>query len=79
MRTLQDTGLGTQCRTVLIACELARYDIDKAALSVTRFPEEGSHVEVRSAYTFFSCGLHKVAHHILGIVFAVRTSILHST
>ena len=33
VRTLQDTGLGARCHTVLIACELARYNIDIAALS----------------------------------------------
>ena len=38
MRTLQDTGLGARRRTVLIACELVRYNIDIAALSETRLP-----------------------------------------
>ena len=33
VRTLQDTGLGARRRTALIACELARYNIDIAALS----------------------------------------------
>ena len=36
VRTLQDTGLGARRRTALIACELARYNIEIAALSETR-------------------------------------------
>ena len=46
VRTLQDTGLGARRRTAIIACELARYNIDIAALSETRFPNEGSLVEM---------------------------------
>ena len=38
VRTLQDTGLGARRRTGLIACELARYNIDIAAISETNFP-----------------------------------------
>ena len=52
-RTLQDNGLGTRRRTTLIACELARYNIDIAALSDTRLPDEGSIVEMGTCYTFF--------------------------
>ena len=44
VRTLQDTGLGARRCTALIACELARYNIDIAALSETIHPDEGSHV-----------------------------------
>ena len=35
VRTLLDTGLGARCRTALFAGELARYNIDIAALSET--------------------------------------------
>ena len=52
MCTLQYTGLGARLRTVLIACELARYNIDIAALSETRLPDEGSLVEIGTGYTF---------------------------
>ena len=52
VRTLQDTGLGARRRTALIACELARYNIDIAALSETRLPDEGSLVETGTGYTF---------------------------
>ena len=53
VRTLQDNGLGARRRTALIACELARYNIDIAALSETRLPDEGSLVETGTGYTFF--------------------------
>ena len=52
VRTLHDTGLGARCRTALIACELARYSIDIAALSGTSLPKEASLVEIGTGYTF---------------------------
>ena len=51
--TLQDTGLGARRRTALIACELARYNIDIAALSEAILPDEGYFVEMGTGYTFF--------------------------
>ena len=78
VRTLQDTGLGAQCRNAPIACELARYNIDIAPLSETRLPVEGSLVEVGTGYTFFCSGLPNVASRIHGIGFAFRTSLLQS-
>ena len=78
LRTLQDTGLGARRRTALIACELARYYIDIAALCETRFPDEGYLVEMGTGYTFFLSGLPTVAHHIHGVGFAVRTVLLQS-
>ena len=59
--TLQDTWLGARRPTALIACELARYNIDIAALSETRLREEGSLVEIGTGYTFSWSGLPKVA------------------
>ena len=53
VRTVQDTGLGARRCTTLIACELARYNIDIAALRETRLPDEGSLVEMGTGYTFF--------------------------
>ena len=79
MRTLQDTWLGALCHTTLVACELARYDIDIAAFSETRLPDEGSLVEIGTGYTFFWSGLPKVARHIHGVGFAVRNALLQST
>ena len=61
VRTLQDTGLGARHHTALIACELARYNIDIAALNETRLPDEGSLVEMGTGYTFFLSGLPTVA------------------
>ena len=79
MRTLQDTGLRSRRRTALFACELARYNIDIAALSETRLPDEGSLVEMGTGYTFLWCGLPTAARRIHGVGFAVRTALLKST
>ena len=79
VRTLQDTGLGARRCTTLIACELARYNIDIAALSETRLPDEGSLVEMGTGYKFFWSGLPTVARRIHGIGFADRTALLQST
>ena len=78
VRTVQDTGLGARRRTALIACELARYNIDKAALSETRLPDEGSLVEIGTGYTSFWSGQPKVAHRIHGVGLAARTALLQS-
>ncbi|VDL86527.1 unnamed protein product [Schistocephalus solidus] len=40
-------------RTALVALELARYKVDIAALSKTRFSEQGQLEEVGAGYTFF--------------------------
>ena len=64
---------------MLIACELARYNSDIAALSETRLPDEGSLVEMGTGHTFFWSGLPTVARHIHGVGFAVRTALLWST
>ena len=79
MRTLQDTGLEARRRTELIACEPARYNIDIAALSETRLPDEGSLVEIWIGCTFFWCGLAKVACRIHGAGLAATTALLQST
>ena len=79
VRTLQDTRLGARRCTALIACELARYNIDIAALSETRLSDEGSLVEMGTGYTFFWSGLSTVARHIHGVGFAVRTALMQRT
>ena len=76
MCTLQDTWLGARRRTALIACELARYNIDIAALSETRLPNERSFVEMGTGCTFIWSGLPKDARHNHGFGFAVRTALL---
>ena len=52
VRTLQESWLGARRRTALITYELARYNIDIAALNETRLPYEGSLVEVGTGNTF---------------------------
>ena len=79
VRTLRDTGLGARRRTALIACELATYNIDIAALSETRLPDEGSLVEMGTGYTFSWSGLTTFGHRIHVVGLAVRTALLQST
>ena len=79
MLTLQDTGLGARCRTAPIACELARYNIDIAALSETILPNEGSIVEMGTGYIFVWSGLPTVARRIHCVGFAVSTALLQSS
>ena len=43
---LQDTGQGARRLSALIVCVLARYNIDIAAHSETRLPDEGSIVKI---------------------------------
>ena len=79
VRTLRDTGLGARRRTAFIASELARCNIDIAALSETRLPDAVSLVEMGTGYTFSWSGLPTVARRIHGVGFAVRTALLQST
>ena len=78
VRTLQDNGLGARRRSAPISCELARYNIDIAALSETRLPEEGSLVEMGTGYISFWSGLPTIARRIHGIGFAVWNALLQS-
>ena len=79
VRTLRDTRLGARRRTALIACELARYNIDIAALSETILPCDYSLVEMGTGYGSFRSGLPIVARRINVVGFAVRTALLQST
>ena len=79
VHTLQDTGLGARRHTALIACEHARYNYDIAALNETRLPDEGSLVEMGTGYTSLWNDQPKVARHIHGVGFAVRTALFQST
>jgi len=63
-------------RTALVAAELSRYDVDIAALSETRFANEGSLTKVGGGYTFFLKGLPHDASRIHGVGFAIRTSLI---
>ena len=79
VRTPQDTGLGARRRTALIACELARYNIDIAALSETRLPDEGTLVEMGTGYTYFWSGLPTVDRRIHDVGISARTALFQST
>ena len=80
IRTLQDPstndGNRPPRRTAIVANELRRYDIDIAALSETRLPDEDSITEVGEGYTFFWKGLPKESPRIHGVGFAIKTSLL---
>ena len=65
-----------QRRTALIGKELARYDIDVAALSETRLAGEGELCEKGSGYTFFWSGRSSEERREAGVGFAVRTSLV---
>ena len=59
-------------RRALVAKELGRYNIDIAALSETRFEEEGQLREVGSRYTFFGSGRTKEERWESGVGFALN-------
>nr|VZI24187.1 unnamed protein product [Spirometra erinaceieuropaei] len=62
-------------RTALLARELARYKVDIAALSETRFSEQGQLEEVGAGYTFWS-GRLKAERRDAGVAFAIRNDIV---
>ena len=62
-------------RTALLARELNRYGIDIAALSETRFADEGQLTEPGAGYTFFWCGRSVEERREAGVGFAVKTSL----
>nr|VZI48788.1 unnamed protein product [Spirometra erinaceieuropaei] len=63
-------------RTALVARELARYKLDIAALSETRFSEQGQLEELGAGYTFFWSGRPRAERHDAGVVFAIRNDIV---
>ena len=78
VRTLMDRDHAErpQRRTALVARELARYNIDIAALSETRFAGEGQLCEKGAGYTFFWSGKAVEERREAGVGFAVRTSLV---
>nr|VZI23322.1 unnamed protein product [Spirometra erinaceieuropaei] len=62
-------------RTALVARELARYKVDIAALSETRFSEHGQLEEVGAGYTFWS-GRPRAERRDAGVAFAIRNDIV---
>nr|VZI38913.1 unnamed protein product [Spirometra erinaceieuropaei] len=63
-------------RTALVARELARYKVDIAALSETRFSEQGQLQEVGAGYTFFWSGRPRAERRDAGVAFAIRNDIV---
>ncbi|BHF68733.1 hypothetical protein SprV_0301177400 [Sparganum proliferum] len=63
-------------RTALVARELARYKVDIAALSETRFPEQGQLEKVGAGYTFFWSGRPRAERRDAGVAFAIRNDIV---
>nr|VZI50031.1 unnamed protein product [Spirometra erinaceieuropaei] len=63
-------------RTALVARELARYKVDIAALSETRFSEQGQLEEVGAGYTFFWSGCPRAEQRDAGVAFAIRNDIV---
>nr|VZI29780.1 unnamed protein product [Spirometra erinaceieuropaei] len=63
-------------RTALVAREMARYKVDIAALSETRFSEQDQLEEVGAGYTFFCSGRPKAERRDAGVAFAIRTDIV---
>ena len=59
-----------------MAKELARYNIDIAALSETRFPGQGQRTESGSGYTFFWSGKEEGERREAGVGFAIKNSLV---
>ncbi|VDL91848.1 unnamed protein product [Schistocephalus solidus] len=62
-------------QTALVTLELARYKVDIAALSETRFSEQGQLEEVGAGYTFLWSGRPKAERRDAGVAFAIRRDI----
>ncbi|VDL94096.1 unnamed protein product [Schistocephalus solidus] len=63
-------------RTAIFARGLARYKVDIAALSETRFSEQGQLEEMGAGYTFFWSGRPKAERREAGVAFATRNEIM---
>ncbi|BHF79977.1 hypothetical protein SprV_0702310100 [Sparganum proliferum] len=63
-------------RTALVARELARYNVDNAALSETRFSEQGQLEEVGAGYTFFWSGRPRAERRDAEVAFAIQNDIV---
>jgi exonuclease III len=75
VRTLSDSKNTMERRTALICRELAKYDIDIAALSETRLPDESQLEEVAAGYTIYWRGKPATDKRQAGVGFAVKSSI----
>ena len=78
VRTLLDTknlSDRPERRTALVASELARYNVDVAALSETRLPETGQLTEPGQGYTFFWSGRQSSERREAGVGFAIKSEL----
>jgi hypothetical protein len=63
-------------RTAVVGNELARYNIDIAALQETRFAEEGQLTDRGADYTFFWSGCKKDERREAGENFTIRSNLV---
>lgn len=78
VRTLLDNASSARPdrRTALVASELKRYNVDIAALSETRFADEGQLTEKGAGYTFFWSG-RKIEERLeAGVGFAIKSNLV---
>ena len=76
MRTLIDNDHRSERRTALVTNELARYNVDIAALSETRFAGEDQLTETESGYTLFWSGKSEKEKREAGVGFAAKNTVL---
>ena len=77
VRTMMDSedNERPQRRSALVAKELARLNIDIAALSEVRFADQGSLTEHGTGYTLYWSGKTKEERRLSGVVFMMKTQI----
>ncbi len=63
-------------RTAFIDCENARYSIDIASLSETRFTDEGQLTKTGDSYTYFWSGRSEADRRESAVGFTVKTSLV---
>ena len=75
LRTLLDNTKADrpERRTALVAKKLARYNVDIAALSETRFAGKGQLTERGGGYTFFWSGRSSTERREAGVGFAIKS------
>ena len=78
IRTLMDTANSDrpEHRSALVCMELARFNIDVAALSETRLADEGKIQETTAEYTIFWIGKTTDEPRIHGVGFAIKTRLV---
>ena len=72
---MQDSEDRPQRRSALVARELARLDIDIAALSEVHFAKQSSLLENGAGCTLFCSGKNKDKRSLSGVGFMIKTSI----